>query len=100
MHLHEEPVPPSQRTSRDIPPDLEEIIMACLAKQPELRPQSAEAMSEMLARCEGLGAWTKAQAREWWVENRSMLPMEEHEETHSPLSNTQLLVDEDAQSGP
>ena len=100
MHLHDEPVPPSQRSSREIPSDVEAIVMTCLAKKPELRPQSAEAMSEMIARCKGFGVWTRELAREWWSDNRSMLPIEEHEETHSPLSDTQLLVDTSGQSGP
>jgi serine/threonine-protein kinase len=98
MHLHSSPVPPSQRTDREIPSDLEAIVMACLAKQPEDRPQNAEEMSEMLARCEGFGAWTQKQAQEWWSENRSNLPMEEHDNTHSPLSDTQLLVDADGRT--
>jgi hypothetical protein len=74
--------------------------MACLAKQSELRPQSAEAMSAMLARCEGFGAWTREQARKWWSDNRSTLPMEVQEKTHSPLSDTHLLVATDGRSGP
>jgi serine/threonine-protein kinase len=99
MHLHDEPVPPSQRTGREIPSDLEAIVMACLAKRPGERPQSAEAMSEMLARCQGFGAWTREQARKWWLDNRSNLPMEEHGVTHSPLSDTHLLVDADGRTG-
>jgi hypothetical protein len=93
MHLHDEPLPPSQRTGREIPSDLEAIVMACLAKPPEKRPQSAGSMSEMLARCDGFGDWTWQQAQQWWLDNRSALPMEEQERTHSPLSDTHLLVD-------
>jgi serine/threonine-protein kinase len=93
MHLHDEPVPPSQRISREIPPDLEAVVMACLAKQPGDRPRSAEKMSEMLSRCKGYGDWTQAKAQQWWSSNRSSLPMEEHADTHSPLSDTGLLVD-------
>jgi serine/threonine protein kinase len=93
MHLHDEPVPPSKRISRKIPSDLEAVVMACLAKQPGDRPQSAEKMSEMLAGCEGYDAWTQAKAQQWWSSNRSNLPMEEHADSHSPLSDTGLLVD-------
>ena len=93
MHLHDEPVPPSQRISREIPSDLEAVVMACLAKQPGDRPQSAEKMSEMLSGCKGYGAWTQEKAQQWWSSNRSSLPMEEHADTHSPLSDTGLLVD-------
>jgi serine/threonine-protein kinase len=95
MHLHNPPVPPSKRTTRNIPPDLEAIVMSCLAKQAADRPQSAGAMSEMLVQCRDYGAWSRQLARKWWTENRSTLPMEEHESTHSPLANTQLLVNKE-----
>ena len=99
MHLNDEPVPPSQRTGREIPPNLEALIMACLAKKPEQRPQSAEAMSQALARCEAFGAWDIWQAQQWCLDNRYALPMEKHEESHKPLSDTHLLVDMDEQLG-
>lgn len=95
MHLHDQPVPPSQRLGRKIPSDLEALIMACLAKNPEQRPLGAEAMSETLARCEAFGAWDMAQARQWWSDNRNVLPMETHKESHTPLSDTHLLMDMD-----
>ena len=95
MHLHNQPVPPSKRTTRKIPPDLEAIVMSCLAKQAADRPQSAGAMSEMLVQCQDYGAWSRQLARKWWTENRNTLPMEERERTHSPLANTQLLVDKE-----
>ena len=98
MHLHDQPVPPSQRTTQEIPSDLEAIVMACLAKRPNERPRSASEMSEMLARCKSSGAWTQKQAQKWWLDNRSNLPMEEHENTHSPLSNTHLILDTEGRS--
>jgi hypothetical protein len=55
--------------------------------------ESAGAMIEMLAQCKDFGAWTRQQAQNWWAENRSTLPVEEHEDTHSPLSDTQMLID-------
>ena len=100
MHLHDEPVPPSQRTGRKIPADLEAVIMACLAKQPAERPKNAGTMSEMLAQCEDFGVWTRQKAQKWWLHNRNTLPLEEHEKTRSPLSNTHLLVDPDGRTGP
>lgn len=93
MHLHNQPVPPSQHSAREIPSDLEAIVMACLAKRPNERPRSAAEMSEMLARCKNYGAWTQKQAQEWWLASRSNLPMETHENTHSPLSDTHLFID-------
>jgi serine/threonine-protein kinase len=36
---------------------------------------------------------TQAKAQQWWSNNRSSLPMEQHADSHSPLSDTGLLVD-------
>ena len=99
MHLHNEPVPPSQNTTRRIPPDLEAVVMACLSKHPTDRPQGAEGMFTMLAACGNHGAWDQERARKWWSENQSTLPMEDHEQTHPPLSNTHRLVLTDARIG-
>jgi eukaryotic-like serine/threonine-protein kinase len=47
-HAVEAPIPPSQRIGRPIPRDLERIILRCLEKDPEQRPQSARELLEML----------------------------------------------------
>ncbi|HEU4523713.1 MAG TPA: hypothetical protein VFR62_01755, partial [Gemmatimonadales bacterium] len=48
-HLQQNPEPPSSVTDRTIPPALEELVLACLAKRPEDRPPSASALSQGLA---------------------------------------------------
>ena len=42
------PEPPSQRTELAIPASLERVVMACLEKKPEDRPQSAAVLAELL----------------------------------------------------
>ncbi len=69
MHAHEAPVPPSERVDREIPPRLEDIILRCLAKTPEGRPQSALALSEELAAVSIEKEWTPQRAIEWWEAN-------------------------------
>jgi len=64
-HIRDQPVPPSQRTEIPIPKELEDIILACLAKDPDARPQSAEELSRLLAAVP-LPAWTAERAEAWW----------------------------------
>jgi serine/threonine-protein kinase len=46
--VSETPLPPSQRTRQPIPKALEALVMKCLEKRPEHRPESAVAMLGML----------------------------------------------------
>ncbi|MEY4544482.1 MAG: hypothetical protein RL685_677 [Pseudomonadota bacterium] len=65
-HLHSLPEPPSARLGRPVAPDLEALLLACLAKRPEERPSSADALRERLRGCASAGQWTHARASQWW----------------------------------
>jgi tRNA A-37 threonylcarbamoyl transferase component Bud32 len=65
----EQPLPPSVLMKKPVSPDLERLIMQCLAKTPEARPPSAAMLDEALARCGSAGTWTLAMAAEWWHAN-------------------------------
>jgi serine/threonine-protein kinase len=71
MHVSREPEPPSRRTNRPIPPDLDEIVLACLAKNPAARPQTADELAERLGRARIGELWTREQAMAWWQANLS-----------------------------
>jgi hypothetical protein len=49
-----------------IPPELDELVLACLAKQPEDRPASARELADRLAQCEVREPWSREHARLWW----------------------------------
>ncbi len=64
--VNTEPPSPSERTEVPVPADLEEVLLACLRKDPNRRPASAAALAEMLAKCESASAWTEVDAQAWW----------------------------------
>ena len=65
QHANATPVPPSQRSELEIPAELDSIILACLAKYPEARPQTAGELSRRLSAAVPV-AWTEEQAQRWW----------------------------------
>jgi serine/threonine-protein kinase len=72
-HLHDAPVPPTQRTEVDIPPQLEQLVLTCLAKKPADRPPSARALVESLDALTEIPPWTNADANAWWDRHREAL---------------------------
>ncbi len=70
-HLHETPIPPSERLGGDIPADLERLVLECLAKDPADRPQTASELQHRLRELDGYGSWTDREAHAWWEDYRS-----------------------------
>ena len=65
QHLQAVPVPPSERTELPIPAPLEHLVLACLAKKPEERPQSARQLAQSLDAIDGM-TWGEEEAARWW----------------------------------
>jgi eukaryotic-like serine/threonine-protein kinase len=66
QHLQTTPVRPSQRTEMPIPRELDDIVLACLEKDPSRRPQNADELLRMLRRCCSAETWDNDAARVWW----------------------------------
>jgi hypothetical protein len=66
QHLHAEPTRPSERSELPIPRELDDLIMACLQKDPALRPQNAGELLNMAYGCQCTDAWGQHDARGWW----------------------------------
>jgi len=69
QQVHEDPLPPSRKSGRQLSPDLEQLILQCLAKEPAQRPASVEALEEALAQCASAQTWTPLEAEQWWETN-------------------------------
>jgi serine/threonine-protein kinase len=66
-HLSTPPDSPSERLGRRLPPELEAIVLRCLAKDPAERPLSVEELAASL-RSLDLGSWTPEIMKRWWAE--------------------------------
>jgi eukaryotic-like serine/threonine-protein kinase len=64
-HLHSMPVLPSRRLGAPISTDIEELVLACLEKDPSQRPPDARALQSALRACRDARTWTEEDARAW-----------------------------------
>jgi serine/threonine protein kinase len=67
QHVNDIPVPPSQRSEMPIPPQLDALVLACLEKDPNKRPQNAEELFRMAICCTACDGWTNDAAKSWWT---------------------------------
>jgi hypothetical protein len=72
-HVHSEPEPPSSRLGEPVDEDLEDIILGCLAKKPEDRPESARALITALDALPDAHGWSDADAEKWWKDVEDQL---------------------------
>lgn len=68
-HLHSTPVPPTERVPGiSIPSRLQDLVLSCLEKDPDRRPQSMDALGEALAAVPLERTWTQAEAAACWTD--------------------------------
>ena len=68
-HAHTQAEPPSTRTEMPIPPDLDALVLSCLAKDRAVRPQSARDLLQRLDAVVLSSGWNETRARTWWNEH-------------------------------
>ncbi len=66
-HLHTPPRRASELVQ--LPARLDDLIHACLAKDPAARPQSADVVIERLKAAGLVDGWTRHDAKGWWTEH-------------------------------
>ena len=69
-HMMAAPVPPSERAKISLPAELERLVLACLEKKPDRRPQTAAELASALATVP-IEPWNEARAAEWWQTHRT-----------------------------
>jgi serine/threonine-protein kinase len=69
-HANTPPPRPSTKSELPIPAPLEDLVMACLEKDPARRPTSAEAVSTRLDAVSLESPWTVERAERWWAMHR------------------------------
>jgi serine/threonine-protein kinase len=69
QHVQARPQAPSTRTELPIPKELDELVLACLEKDPDQRPQDAEHLYREACACKSCEQWNSDAARIWWEQN-------------------------------
>ena len=72
-HLVAEVVPPSRHLKGPLSPELEAIVLTCLAKERAQRPASAEALRAALLACPEAAGYDPQRAATWWRERGAKL---------------------------
>ena len=79
-HLHASPDPPSRHAPHEVPPELDDLVLACLEKEPGRRPGTARELARRLRDIPLTDRWGDEQAEAWWAEVR----LSPREATSSP----------------
>jgi eukaryotic-like serine/threonine-protein kinase len=91
-HLHTQPVTPEERVGCPLPRTLSQLVMSCLEKRPDQRPQSAEILVAMLDACDDVEPWTHQMGRAWWKSQGCTALTERRQQTASGDRRSHLAV--------
>ena len=65
-HLNTPPKPPADRTDNPISSELEQLLLQCLAKDPDRRPTDGLDLLEQLQQIASIPPWNSEDAAAWW----------------------------------
>ena len=68
-HVQASPDPPSRHTEIAIPQAFDDLVLACLSKNPDDRPADADAVASRLRALTLKEPWTQERARVWWAQH-------------------------------
>jgi serine/threonine-protein kinase len=66
QHIQKEPEPASRFSEVEVPPELDRLLLRCLAKNPSDRPADTLTLASLLAEVPLREAWSKGRAEQWW----------------------------------
>ena len=69
-HVNDVPDPPSRGNELEIPTALDDVVLACLAKDPSERPLTASDLARRLRAAVDPAVWTQERAAHWWTLHR------------------------------
>jgi serine/threonine-protein kinase len=85
-HVQKKPDPPSKRVEGGLSPELDRIILSCLEKDPNNRPQSARELAASLRAVSLKESWTDEKAQRWWL-SHAIRPEKPADAAASPVSD-------------
>jgi len=85
------PVPPTQRTPNPISPAMEQLLLRCLEKNANQRPQSAGELRILLQACPAATEWTPELRATWWETYDSQPPLSPDEtDSSTPMATVRI----------
>jgi serine/threonine protein kinase len=85
------PIPPSQRTNQPISSAMEKLLLRCLEKDADARPQSANELRNLLLATPAAADWTPALRAAWWQTYDSQpLPPINETDLSTPMATVRI----------
>jgi hypothetical protein len=92
--IKEMPERPSKRLDRSVSKDFEDLVLLCLEKDPDRRPNDIPALVKKLRACKDAEDWTEEKRKTWWDEIGDRVVHEERMSGEVPeTTESQMAVD-------